>query len=79
MVCFPTKRHWRDQSVIGDIISGLAALRAWANGYTDIDPIMAVPMLGCGLGGLPWDEVRPLIIKYLGDLPSKVLVYGEAP
>ena len=37
---------------------------------------IAVPPLGCGLGGLDWQEVYPRIEAALGDLPGvEVLVY----
>lgn len=56
---FPTKRHWRDKSRIADIGTGLNALVNAVN-RRGIQSI-AIPPLGCGLGGLPWEEVRPLI------------------
>jgi O-acetyl-ADP-ribose deacetylase (regulator of RNase III) len=31
---------------------------------------IAMPALGCGLGGLKWSEVQPLIVKHLGALPD---------
>lgn len=37
---------------------------------------IAMPALGCGLGGLKWSEVQPLIVKHLGALPDlDVYVY----
>lgn len=36
---------------------------------------LAVPALGCGLGGLSWDDVEPMIISYLDPLPIPVEVY----
>lgn len=36
---------------------------------------LALPRLATGVGGLGWDEVRPLIVHHLGDLPLPVFVY----
>jgi O-acetyl-ADP-ribose deacetylase (regulator of RNase III) len=36
---------------------------------------LALPRLACGLTGLKWDEVKPLIEKHLGDLGIPVYVY----
>ena len=37
---------------------------------------IAMPALGCGLGGLKWSEVQPLIVNHLGALPDlDVYVY----
>jgi O-acetyl-ADP-ribose deacetylase (regulator of RNase III) len=36
---------------------------------------LALPRLSCGLTGLDWDEVKPLIEKHLGDLGIPVYVY----
>ncbi|MEZ6096624.1 MAG: macro domain-containing protein [Pirellulaceae bacterium] len=38
---------------------------------------VAIPKLATGVGGLSWDEVKPLIEKHLGDLPTPVFVYEE--
>jgi O-acetyl-ADP-ribose deacetylase (regulator of RNase III) len=59
LINFPTKRHWRDDSRIEDIRSGLESLVADVRrlGVRSI----GVPPLGCGLGGLNWRDVRPMI------------------
>lgn len=36
---------------------------------------LALPRLACGLTGLKWDEVKPLIEKHLGDLNIPVYLY----
>lgn len=56
---FPTKRHWRDRSRIEDIKAGLEALIELVPSLQITS--MAIPPLGCGLGGLLWQDVRPLI------------------
>ncbi len=71
---FPTKRNWRDNSLLQDIEDGLKQL---ASSYEKMGiQSIAMPALGCGLGGLSWSEVQPLIVKYLGALPDlDVYVY----
>jgi O-acetyl-ADP-ribose deacetylase (regulator of RNase III) len=75
IINFPTKRHWRAKSRLEDIRSGLQAL------VEDVRRLgirsIAVPPLGCGLGGLDWDEVRPLIEQAFEALPDvRVLLYA---
>lgn len=74
IVNFPTKRHWKDKSQLADIESGLVALAV------EIDALVistiAIPMLGCGLGGLRWPDVCPLIERVLGPLPVEIRLYG---
>jgi O-acetyl-ADP-ribose deacetylase (regulator of RNase III) len=75
IVNFPTKRHWRANSLIEDIDAGLTALVA------DIKRLgiesIAVPPLGCGLGGLDWRDVRPRIERAFAQLPDvKVLLFA---
>ena len=77
IVHFPTKRHWRDRSAIGDIEAGLRGLAA-ALSSQGIRSI-AIPPLGCGLGGLEWRAVRPLMTACLADLPATVIVLEPAP
>ncbi len=56
IVNVPTKRHWRDPSRLDDVTAGIDALARWINEIRP--PSVAVPALGCGLGGLPWETVR---------------------
>jgi len=77
IVHFPTKRHWRDRSTIDDIEAGLRDLAAAIkrHGIRSI----AVPPLGCGLGGLDWRAVRPLVTACLAGTPATVIVLEPAP
>jgi len=67
IINFPTKRHWRGKSKAEDIESGMKALVAVIRerGITSV----AIPPLGCGLGGLDWNVVRPIIEHALDELP----------
>ena len=68
IVNFPTKNHWRGQSRIEDIESGLQSLVEAIEQY-EIKS-MAMPALGCGLGGLDYAKVKPLIEKAFVNLPN---------
>lgn len=63
IINFPTKTHWKQKSELQYIDKGLIALQDL---LTKI-PInsIAIPPLGCGLGGLNWTEVKPLIFKHM--------------
>lgn len=56
IINFPTKRGWRGKSRMEDIESGLASLEKEIR--TRHIRSIAIPALGCGLGGLEWREVR---------------------
>ncbi|WP_405985513.1 macro domain-containing protein [Streptomyces sp. NBC_00872] len=71
---FPTKRHWRQPSRMEDIRAGLDDL-VRVVGELKITSV-AVPPLGCGNGGLPWPEVRALIIDKLQGLDADIRLYG---
>ncbi len=75
IINFPTKRHWRGKSRLEDIRAGLGALaqEIVARGIRSV----AVPPLGSGLGGLQWDEVRPLIEAALDALAGVRVVVFE--
>jgi len=75
VINFPTKRHWRGQSRLADVESGLAALVEEVKrlGIRSI----AIPALGCGLGGLDWAEVRPRIEAAFAGLPEVRAVVFE--
>jgi len=77
IINFPTKRHWREPSRMTDIEAGLPALVATVRERRIRS--LAVPALGCGLGGLPWDEVQPRIEQVFAPLADvHVLLYGPA-
>lgn len=70
---FPTKKHWRHPSRIEWIEAGLEKFVAEYSrrGITDI----SFPRLGCGNGGLKWDDVRPVMERYLAPLPINVYIH----
>jgi O-acetyl-ADP-ribose deacetylase (regulator of RNase III) len=74
IINFPTKRHWRGKSRMDDVQSGLRSLveEVRQRRITSV----AIPPLGCGNGGLAWNEVRPAIEKAFSELPDvRVLLY----
>lgn len=73
IINFPTKVHWRNPSKMEYIADGLKALRKLII-ERDIKSI-AIPPLGAGNGGLNWDEVKPLIIGALEDLPIDIQIF----
>ncbi|MFB3901926.1 MAG: macro domain-containing protein [Acidobacteriota bacterium] len=75
IVNFPTKRRWREKSRLEDIKAGLKALRKEVE-RLEIRSI-AIPPLGCGLGGLDWAAVRPLIEQTLSGLEKVRVILFE--
>lgn len=74
IVNFPTKRHWKNPSLMQDIEAGLCDLIEVIR-REEIRSI-AIPPLGCGNGGLRWSDVRPRITSALNALPDvKILLY----
>lgn len=73
VLLFPTKKNWRNPSRIEYIEAGL---RKFVDNYTfkGINSI-AFPRLGCGNGGLNWQDVKPVMEKYLANLPIPVYIY----
>lgn len=59
IVSFPTKYYWKDKSNISDIQQGMHSLRIAADALSIRS--IAIPPVGCGLGGLNWNEVKPII------------------
>ena len=74
IINFPTKQHWRDPSKLEWISQGLADLRK-VLAEKQISSV-AIPPLGCGLGGLEWELVKPRIEYALGDLAgTRILIF----
>ena len=70
---FATKRKWRENSRMEDIEGGLN----WVQRNFKAQNIqsLAMPALGCGLGGLDWKDVGPLMCKYLHGIGIRVAIY----
>jgi len=70
---FATKRKWRENSRIEDIEGGLA----WFRGHFKAEGVqsLAIPALGCGLGGLDWATVGPIMCRHLHDIGIPVAIY----
>lgn len=77
IINFPTKKHWRNRSKIEYIETGMKVLVETIN-EKNIKSI-AIPPLGCGNGGLNWDEVKPIILKHLENLENEVTVIIYEP
>jgi O-acetyl-ADP-ribose deacetylase (regulator of RNase III) len=74
IINFPTKRHWREKSIIEYVQTGLKALMPEVQQLRITS--IAIPALGCGNGGLDWLEVKPLIESAFAELPEvKVVVF----
>lgn len=70
-----TKNHYKDKSQLKWIVEGIRQLRE------DLDKgkftSVAIPQIGCGLGGLDWKEVRPLIIAGLKGVRCDIWLDGK--
>lgn len=75
IINFPTKRHWRSNSRMEDIEAGLRALAEEIR-QRNLKSI-AIPPLGCGLGGLNWPEVRTRIEAMLSEFTDLHAVVFE--
>ncbi|MGI9251652.1 MAG: type II toxin-antitoxin system antitoxin DNA ADP-ribosyl glycohydrolase DarG [Pseudohongiellaceae bacterium] len=74
IINFPTKQHWKENSRMEYIESGLEALRKEIM-KRQIHSI-AIPPLGCGLGGLDWATVKQHIERALAGLEDvQILVF----
>jgi O-acetyl-ADP-ribose deacetylase (regulator of RNase III) len=69
----PTDRHQHQPATVENVNHALKALRR----ILDEEGIasVALPRLATGVGGLEWDEVRPLVEHHLGGGDTAVVVY----
>lgn len=75
IINFPTKKHWRSPSKMEYVEQGLDNLVDVIAKYK-IKSI-ALPPLGCGNGGLNWDNVKPLIAEKLSVLKDVAIIVYE--
>ncbi len=72
---FPTKNHWRNPSKLEWIEAGL---EKFENTYESLGiNEISFPRLGCGNGGLDWEDVRPLMEQHLKSLPIKIFIHDH--
>lgn len=72
-LCFPTKIVPQKRSELVWIEDGLSDLKRLVS--TLRIRSLALPALGCGLGGLDWKIVRPLIEAAFANSPATVRLY----
>ena len=73
IINFPSKNHWRDNSQLEWIETGLKDFSD-KHHIWDVKSV-AFPALGCNNGGLDWDVVKPMMIFYLeklGDIDIEI-------
>jgi O-acetyl-ADP-ribose deacetylase (regulator of RNase III) len=74
IIFFPTKDHFKDPSKLEFIEEGLLSLEGIVK-ELKISSI-AMPKLGCGLGGLDYNDVKPLIEAFVDRVPyTEVRLY----
>jgi O-acetyl-ADP-ribose deacetylase (regulator of RNase III) len=74
IVNFPTKIHWRNPSQLQWIEMGLVALAEFVKENNIVS--IALPKLGCGLGGLEFAEIKEKLINFSKQLENtKIIVY----
>ena len=61
------------EATLGNVSHALKALAAECR--REKWPSLALPRLATGVGGLAWEQVKPLVEKHLGDLGIPVVVY----
>lgn len=76
LIGFPTKTDWRAPSNIDLITRSALQLRAL------IIPLnlrhILMPRVGCGLGGLDWNEVKPVLHKIFGEFSDRFTIVERA-
>ena len=72
IVNLPTKDHWKDPSTLSYIELGLIDLKSKLLDINNVIHSIAIPKIGCGLGGLDWTEVKSLIESILSDIPDTI-------
>jgi len=74
IINFPTKKRWRLPSCFDYVDAGLVDLIRTVRKLGILS--IAVPPLGCGNGGLSWEEVRPRIVAAFAEASEiRVLLY----
>jgi O-acetyl-ADP-ribose deacetylase (regulator of RNase III) len=70
-----TKDDWRNPSKIEYIENGLIELSDYIVSHNIYS--IAIPKIGCGLGGLSWRAVKSLIVKYIDSINDLTIYLFE--
>ena len=73
VISVATKGHWSEKSTIPAIVTALKTLAKMVRDHRFES--LALPALGCGLGGLSWNDVHVLIQEYLELSPCDIHIY----
>jgi len=75
VINFPTKEVWWNPSQIEYIETGLVDL---VNKVKELNiKYISIPPLGCGLGGLDWKVVKPMVINAFSSLENITITLYE--
>lgn len=67
VIAFPTKHDWKAPSTLELIETSCQQLVADVNEFHPGWKRILMPRPGCGLGGLKWADVKPILERYLDD------------
>lgn len=70
-----TKDHWKDPSQERWVSLACGNIAAYLKLHKDEIKTVALPKLGCGLGGLDWNRVRPIMERILCEVPQEIKIY----
>lgn len=73
IACLATKIHWRDKSTYELTKKGL--IKLYDKIQDGLITSLAIPAIGCGLGGLSWNKVKGQIETHLGSVATSIEVY----
>lgn len=73
IISLPINDHFRNPSALEHVESGLKALKKACEEHVIVS--CAVPALGCGSGGLDWDDVKQVMADILSDSQTCFLCY----
>ena len=77
LLFFPVKRIWQEKAHLPLIERSCQELVEQAD-YRTYWKRIALPRVGCGNGGLDWEDVKPILEEYLDDRFIVVTLEGEA-
>ena len=72
IINFPTKDNWRDPSKYEYVEDGLMRMRDLLSHADGRKVVM--PAVGCGHGGLNWERIKAMIVRYLSDVNANFIV-----